>query len=118
MSILTATTTLDYMGWIDAKKASTSNSPVTHIIVNGTATTKTLTTSFAVYTQFARSSTYPAGSGADIGMDGQYTTTAHLFSLAEDGVVFAFTPGAVVDTQPPTVPANVTATASRPVRSE
>ena len=56
---LSGATIVDYMGWINATEASTSNSPVTHIIVNGTATAKTLTTSYAMYTQFARSSIYP-----------------------------------------------------------
>jgi len=89
---ISAATIVDYMGWIRAHEASTANSPVTHIIVNGVTTTKTLTTSDAYYEQMAGSSTYPAGTGSDIGMDGQYTTTAHLFSLTECGIVVAYIP--------------------------
>lgn len=85
---------LDFMGWIDAKVASTSNSPVMKIIVAGTATTKTLTTSNAFYRQMAGSQTYPAG-GTDIGMSAQYTTTGHLVTLNECGIVVAYIPGQV-----------------------
>jgi hypothetical protein len=81
-------TIVDYMGWMDANVASTANSPVMKIIVGGTSTTKTLTTSFAIYTQIAGSTTYPAGN-TDIGMSAQYTTTGHLVKLAECGIVFA-----------------------------
>lgn len=92
---LTGATIIDYMGWICAGVDSTSNSPVHHIIVGGTATAKTMTTSPAMYTQFAGSSTYPAGN-TDIGMDAQYTTTAHLTSLYECGIVVAYLiPGSI-----------------------
>lgn len=90
---LSSVVILDYMGWIRAKESTVSNSPVAHIIVNGTATAKTLTTAAAYYKQIAGSSTYPAGSGTDIGMDGQYTTTAGTYSLYECGISVAYLSG-------------------------
>ncbi|MBP6883887.1 MAG: hypothetical protein KBC06_01495, partial [Candidatus Pacebacteria bacterium] len=80
---------VDYMGWISAKVDSTSNSPVHNIILNGTATPKVLTTSNAVYTQFAHSTTYPPGN-TDIGIDAEYTTTPHTTTLNEAGIIVAY----------------------------
>jgi len=77
-------------GWIYAKESTTSNSPVAHIILNGTATLETLTTSAAMYTATTTGSIYPAGTGTDIGMDGQYTTTAGTYTLYEAGVQVAY----------------------------
>lgn len=84
-------TIVDFMGWMNAKVVSTANTPVMKIILAGTSTTKTLTTSNAMYTQIAGSTTYPAG-GTDIGMSAQYTTTGHLVTLNECGVVVAYIP--------------------------
>ncbi len=88
---ISSATIVDYMGWISASIASTSNTPVQHIIVAGVATTKTLTTSPAIYTKIAGSTTYPTG-GTDIGMDSQFTAVATLASLFECGVIVAFIP--------------------------
>jgi hypothetical protein len=88
---ISSATIVDYMGWIDAKEASTANSPVAHIIVGSVATAITLTTTNKFFTHVAGSTTYPTG-GTDIGMDGQYTTTAHIFTLNECGIVFAYIP--------------------------
>lgn len=84
-------TIVDYMGWIRASVNSTANSPVHRIIVANVLTAKTMTTSAATYLQVAGSSTYPAGN-TDIGMDGQFTTTPHLTSLFECGIVVAYIP--------------------------
>lgn len=89
---ITNRTIVDYMGWIYAKVDSTANSPVHNIIVGGTATAKTMTTSYAFYFAVKGSTTYPAGN-TDVGMDAQYTTTPHLTSLAENGIVIAYNPG-------------------------
>ncbi len=88
---ITGATIVDFMGWMYAVIASTSNSPVQKIIVAGTGTTKTLAVTNAMYTQIAGSSTYPAGN-TDIGMSSQYTTTPHLASLFECGIIMAFIP--------------------------
>lgn len=85
-----SSTIVDFMGWIYASVNSTSNSPVHHIIVAGVATAKTMTTSAAIYTQIAGSTTYPAGN-TDIGMDGQFAS-AHLTSLFECGIIVAYIP--------------------------
>lgn len=90
---LTNDTIVDYSGWVYAKFASAANTPVSHIIVNGVSTVVVLTTSNAMYTKIAASSTYPAGTGTDIGIDGAYTTTPHLWTLMECGILFAYTPG-------------------------
>lgn len=93
---ISSATIIDFMGWMSAKVASTANTPVMKIIVAGVSTTKTLTTTNAIYTQIAGSSTYPAGN-TDIGMSAQYTTTGHLVTLNECGVVVAYIPFTTTD---------------------
>lgn len=88
---ISTATIVDFMGWIRALIASTANTPVDHIIVANVATVKTMTTAAATYRAIAGSTTYPAGN-TDIGMDGQYTTTAHLMTLQEAGIVVAYIP--------------------------
>lgn len=92
---LTGATIIDYMGWIYSSVNSTSNSPVHHIIVNGVATTITESTTNTLFTKIAGSTTYPAGTGTDIGIDAQYTTTAHLTRLFECGILLAYIPAPV-----------------------
>jgi hypothetical protein len=87
---ISTATIVDYMGWIRANVDSTANSPVHRIIVGGVLTAKTMTTSAATYRAAAGSTSYPAGN-TDIGMDAQYTTTPHLTSLLECGLIFAYT---------------------------
>lgn len=89
---LTGATIIDYTGWLYSQVNSTANSPVHHIIVNGVATTITEATAVGLFTKIAASATYPAGTGTDIGIDAQYTTTGHLTSLFEAGIVVAYTP--------------------------
>lgn len=89
---ISTATLVDYMGWIYTSVNSTSDSPVHHIVLNNVATSITESTSNTMFTVAAGSSSYPAGSGTDIGMDAQYTTNAHTTSLYECGVVFAYTP--------------------------
>ena len=83
---ITNSNIVDYVGWVSAKvdSASTAN-----IIVNGSATNKSLTTSYAIYTQAAGSTTYPSGTSA-IGMD--TNSVNQLFSLAECGILVAYKP--------------------------
>lgn len=88
---LTGATIVDYLGWVNTKVNSLANSPVHNIIVGGTATSITEDTGAAVYVKGKGSSTYPAGN-TDIGMDAQYTTTPHLTSLFDCGIVFAYIP--------------------------
>jgi hypothetical protein len=94
---ISGATIVDYMGWIRAAESTTANSPVSHIILNGVSTAVTLTTSGAYYTAIAGSTTYPAGTGTDIGMDGAYTSVAGTYSLYECGVVVAYIPSSGVN---------------------
>ena len=91
---LTGASIVDYTGWLFSNVNSTANSPVHHIIVNGVATAITEATGAALFTKIAGSTTYPAGTGTDIGIDAQYTTTPHLTRLFECGVLVAYIPAA------------------------
>ncbi len=97
---------VDFIGWIDAKESTTSNTPVSHLILAGTTYLIVLTTSAAIYMVGAGSATYPAGN-TDIGMDGQYTSVAGTYSLLEAGVNVAY----IVTSQTIT-PSLVTSTAT------
>ncbi len=107
---LTGKIIVDYMGWVRAKNASASDTPVSNIIVGGTASAITLTTSYATYMKAKTGTTYPAGS-TDIGIDGQYTTTPHLWSLAEAGLAFAY----LIPNNPLPSAASLTLSTSTPV---
>lgn len=87
---ITGRTIVGYMGWIRARVDSTSNTPVHHIIINNVATTKTMSTATSTFEQLVTSATFPAGTGTDIGMDAQYTTTAHNTNFTESGLEFAY----------------------------
>ena len=89
---LTGLTLLDFMGWVRAKISATSGTPVTNIILAGSASAITLTTSYATYLKMAGSTTYPVGL-VDIGMNG-LAASSRTFSLAECGIVFAYNPTA------------------------
>jgi predicted enzyme related to lactoylglutathione lyase len=89
---LTGATIIDWMGWAWSNVNSTANSPVHRIITAGTLTAITESTTAQMFTHIQGSSTYPPGTGADIGIDAQYTTTAHLTRLFESGVIVAYIP--------------------------
>lgn len=84
---LTGMTIVDFMGWLRAKVGSASTG---NIILAGAATNISLDTSYATFVKMAASSTYPS-TGAAIGMD--TNTVNQLFSLAECGVIVAYTAG-------------------------
>jgi len=86
---ITGATIIDYMGWVYAKVASNSTG---NIIVAGTATNKSITTAYGMFTQAAGSTTYPSGGDA-IGMN--TNTVNQLFSLAECGIMIAYTPAVI-----------------------
>jgi len=75
---------VDYMGWIDAKTASAGTR---NIVLAGVATNITTTTSFALYTKVAGSTTYPSTNTA-IGMNNN--SVNNLTSLAECGILLAY----------------------------
>ena len=83
---ITGATIIDYMGWVDCKVGVNSTG---NIIVGGTASNISVTTTETVFTKIAGSTTYPAGN-TDIGMD--TNTVNQLFSLYECGIVVAYIP--------------------------
>ena len=90
---LTGATIKGVMGWIRANLSSTT-SQTGGIIVDGTYTAKSLGTSYGYHTQMSPNpTTYPAGTGTDIGMRKVTTTsTSRTGRLAECGVIIAYTP--------------------------
>jgi hypothetical protein len=87
---ITGVTLVDWMGWINAEAASTSNTPAMKIIVANVSTTITIQTAYVPFTHPVGSTTYPAGTGTDVGMSAGYTTTGHLVSMDAAGVTIAY----------------------------
>ena len=83
---ITGATIVDFMGWVKAKVGVNSTG---NIIVAGTATNISVTTTSSFFTQIAGSTTYPAGN-TDIGMD--TNTVNQLFSLYACGIIVAYIP--------------------------
>lgn len=75
----------DYAGWVYAK---TLNAETGSVIVNGVSSNISLTTTTTLFTAFAGSTTYPAGTGTDIGM--VTTNLATTVSLYECGMLIAY----------------------------
>lgn len=88
---ISSATIVDYMGWISCKVGSNSTG---NIIVGGTATNISVTTTATLFKKIVGSSTYPAGN-TDIGMD--TNTVNQLFSLYECGVLVAYIPTIVTN---------------------
>lgn len=76
---------IDYMGWVYAKSAL---SETASIIVNNATSNISLTSTNTMFTKIAGSTTYPAGSGTDIGII--TATTVTTVSLYECGIIFAY----------------------------
>lgn len=86
---LTGATIVDTMGWIFAKALVGENAS---LVLKGATTTAALTSTPSPFTAYAASSTYPAGTGTDIGL---ITTTAlTTVSLYEAGILVGFNPAA------------------------
>ncbi len=80
-------TIVDYLGWVSASSLSGETAS---IIVNGSASNISLTSTITMFKKIAGSSIYPAGSGTDIGI---ITTTAlTTVSLYECGMLVAYIP--------------------------
>lgn len=84
---ITGATIVDYMGWI---RTSALVSETGNIIVNGVSTNITIPTTTAFITKIAGSTTYPAGTGSDIGEI--TSTTLTTVSLYEAGIIVAYIP--------------------------
>lgn len=77
---------IDYMGWVYTKALAAETG---QIVVNGASSNISITTSNAMFTKAAGSTTYPAGTGTDIG---EVTdTTVTTVSLFECGLLFVYT---------------------------
>jgi hypothetical protein len=83
---ISSATIIDFMGWVYVKALIAETAS---IIVAGSSSNISVTTSNAMFTKAAGSATYPAG-GTDIGVT--TSTTVTTFSLYECGVLFAYTP--------------------------
>lgn len=80
-------TLVDFMGWV---YASSALSETGSIVLVGAASNISLTSSNTMFTKFAGSTTYPPGTGADIGI--VTSTTVTTVSLYECGIVVAYKP--------------------------
>jgi len=80
-----STAIVDYVGWVYAKSLVAETA---QIIVNNATSNIALTSTNTMFTKVAGSTTYPAGTGTDIGIitDTSLTTV----SLYEAGIIFAY----------------------------
>ncbi len=85
---LAGATIVDYTGWIYAKALL---SETAQLVLNGATANVSLTSTNTMFTTPAGSTTYPAGTGTDIGIVS--ATTATTVSLFECGVMVAYIPG-------------------------
>lgn len=97
---ISAATIVDYLGWISTKALVSETG---QIIMNNVTSSISVTSTITLFTAIAGSSTYPAGTGTDIGMNTDATATT--VSLYECGILVAYIP-----TTPP--PPASTATSS------
>jgi hypothetical protein len=99
---ISTATIVDWLGWVSMKSLV---GETVQIILNGANNSQAITSTATLYTKIKGSSTYPSGSGADIGIvtDTSLTTA----SLYECGVVVAYIP-----VSGPTIYTMVTAPAS------
>src|ERR1035437_979441 len=92
---ISAATIVDWLGWVSIKSLA---GETTQVIINGANVAQAITSTTTLYTKIKGSATYPAGTGADIGVitDTSLTTV----SLYECGVLVAYIPAAGVAAQP------------------
>lgn len=82
-------TIIDYTGWVSANSLAGETAS---IIVNNVTSNISLTSTATVFTKIAGSTTYPAGTGTDIGII--TSTTLTTVTLNECGVLVAYNPPA------------------------
>lgn len=80
-------TIIDYTGWVSA---SSLTGETASIVVNNVTSNIALTSTNTLFTKVAGSTTYPAGTGTDIGII--TSTTLTTVSLYECGIIVAFIP--------------------------
>lgn len=84
---------VDYVGWVSTKALV---GETINIILNGVNFSQAITSTITLYTKVAGSTSYPSGSGADIGITTDTSLTT--VSLYECGVIVAFIPTSVQGT--------------------
>ncbi len=82
---LTGKTIVDFIGWVCAKSALSETGS---IVVGGSSSNISLTSTTTMFTKAAGSTSYPAGTGTDIGI--VTATTVTTVSLYECGIIVAF----------------------------
>lgn len=88
---LTGATLVSIFGWVFAKALISETATI--IVDNGSTTNLALTSTPTLFTQISSTPTsYPAGTGTDIGMIS--SSTATTVSLYECGILVAYTPAA------------------------
>lgn len=89
---ISTATIVDWLGWASVK--ALAGTPTIQIVLNGANNSQAINTTITTYTKIKGSSTYPAGTGADIGIvTGTDLTTESLY---ECGVIVAYIPAVVV----------------------
>lgn len=86
---ISTATIVDWLGWVSVK--ALAGTPTIQIILSGANNAQAISTTITLYTKVKGSSTYPAGTGADIGIVTDTSLTTE--SLYECGVLVAFIPG-------------------------
>lgn len=87
-------TIVDYVGWVSASAALSETG---QIVVNNVTSNIALTSTNTLFTKVAGSTSYPSGTGTDIGI--VTSTTVTTVSLYECGVLVAFIPASTTTNQ-------------------
>lgn len=90
---ISTATIVDYVGWASV---SSLVGETINIILNGINFSQAITSTITLFKKIAGSSTYPTGTGVDIGI--KTDTSLTTVSLYECGVLVAFIPAAITPT--------------------
>lgn len=90
---ISSATIVDWVGWIDTKSLV---GETVQIILDGANNSQAITSTETLFTKVKGSSTYPSGTGADIGMTTDTSLTT--VSLYDAGVIVAYIPSSGADT--------------------
>jgi hypothetical protein len=86
---ISAQTIVAYNGWVYTATSGNGAAPTNNLLVNGVATSITLSATATVFNKYVDSSTYPSTAEV-IGMD--HTGTGKASALYEAGIMVAYTP--------------------------
>lgn len=86
---ISTATIVDWLGWVDTKSLA---GETIQIILDGANNSQAITSTETIYTKVKGSTTYPSGTGADIGVTTDTSLTT--VSLYECGVMVAYIPAA------------------------